>query len=62
MAALRGFANSNLSSSLVLSAGMSPRLYSYLEKFKDFFPDINGELKKEDHFKSERLQIGTGSR
>jgi len=45
-AALRGFANSNLSSSLVLSAGMSPRLYSYLEKFKDFFPDINGDLKK----------------
>ncbi|MBR8536260.1 hypothetical protein KDU71_11880 [Carboxylicivirga sediminis] len=45
-AALRGFANSNLSSSLVLSAGMSPRLYSYIEKFKDFFPDVNGELKK----------------
>lgn len=45
-AALRGFANSNLSSSLVLSAGMSPRLYSYLEKFKDFFPDVNGQLKK----------------
>ncbi|WP_430816257.1 hypothetical protein [Carboxylicivirga sp. RSCT41] len=45
-AALRGFANSQLNSSLVLSAGMSPRLYSYLEKFKDFFPDINGQLKK----------------
>jgi hypothetical protein len=45
-AALRGFANSNLSSSLVLSAGMSPRLYSYIENFKDFFPDINGWLKK----------------
>lgn len=45
-AALRGFANSKLNSSLVLSAGMSPRLYSYIEKFKDFFPDINGELKK----------------
>jgi len=45
-AAVRGFANSNLSSSLVLSAGMSPRLYSYLEKFKDFFPDLNGDLKK----------------
>ncbi|WP_289054011.1 hypothetical protein [Carboxylicivirga marina] len=45
-AAVRGFANSQLSSSLVLSAGMSPRLYSYLEKFKDFFPDINGQLKK----------------
>ena len=45
-AALRGFANSNLSSSLILSAGMSPRLYSYIEKFKDFFPDLNGDLKK----------------
>ena len=45
-AALRGFANSNLSSSLVLSAGMSPRLYSYIENFKDFFPDIKGKVKK----------------
>ncbi|WP_320112441.1 hypothetical protein [Draconibacterium orientale] len=45
-AALRGFANSNLSSSLVLSAGMSPRLYSYIENFKDFFPDISGSIKK----------------
>ena len=45
-AALRGFATSNLSSSLVLSAGMSPRLYSYIENFKDFFPDNNGNIKK----------------
>ncbi len=45
-AALRGFANSKLSSSLVLSAGMSPRLYSYIENFQDFFPDANGQLKK----------------
>lgn len=45
-AALRGFANSNLHSSLVLSAGMSPRLYSYLENFNDFFPDANGIIKK----------------
>ncbi len=45
-ASLRGFANSTLSSSLVLSAGMSPRLYSYLENFKDFYPNENGELKK----------------
>jgi hypothetical protein len=45
-AALRGFANSNLHSSLVLSAGMSPRLYSYLENFNDFFPDANGFIKK----------------
>ena len=45
-AALRGFAHSNVASSVVLSAGMNPRLYSYLEQFKDFFPDANGRLKK----------------
>jgi hypothetical protein len=45
-ASLRGFANSKLNSSVVLSAGMNPRLYSYFENFKDFFPDFNGELKK----------------
>lgn len=45
-ASLRGFANSKLSSSLVLSAGMNPRLYSYIEEFDDFFPDENGFLKK----------------
>jgi hypothetical protein len=44
--ALRGFANSKLQSSVVLSAGMNPRLYSYLENFKDFFPNEKGELKK----------------
>ncbi|KQT35667.1 hypothetical protein ASG22_01215 [Chryseobacterium sp. Leaf405] len=45
-ASLRGFANSKLSSSVVLSAGMNPRLYSYIEEFNDFFPDENGFLKK----------------
>lgn len=45
-AALRGFANSNLSSSVVLSAGMNPRLYSYFENFNDFFPDFQSKLKK----------------
>jgi len=45
-AALRGYANSNLSSSVVLSAGMNPRLYGYLEQFKDFFPNVNGDIKK----------------
>jgi hypothetical protein len=45
-ASLRGFANSNLKSSVVLSAGMNPRLYSYFENFEDFYPDENGELKK----------------
>lgn len=45
-AALRGFANSNLNSSVVLSAGMNPRLYSYFENFPCFFPDENNSLKK----------------
>ncbi|MDV7185722.1 hypothetical protein R3X25_00390 [Lutibacter sp. TH_r2] len=45
-AALRGFANSNLESSIILSAGMNPRLYSYFEEFEDFFPNKKGELKK----------------
>lgn len=45
-AALRGFANSNLSSSVVFSAGLNPRLYSYVASFKDFFPDENGFIKK----------------
>lgn len=43
---LRGFAQSDLSSSLVLSAGMNPRLYSYLEEFDDFYPNDQFELKK----------------
>jgi hypothetical protein len=45
-AALRGFANSTLESSVVLSAGMNPRLYSYFENFTAFFPDLNNNLKK----------------
>nr|WP_294929749.1 hypothetical protein [uncultured Flavobacterium sp.] len=45
-AALRGFANSNLESSVVLSAGMNPRLYSYFENFSDFFPDEKNQLRK----------------
>jgi hypothetical protein len=45
-AALRGFANSNLESSVILSAGMNPRLYAYFEKFSDFFPNEEDVLKK----------------
>jgi len=45
-AALRGFANSDLNSSIVLSAGMSTRLYGYIEQFEDFYPDESGEIKK----------------
>lgn len=45
-AALRGFANSNLTSSIVLSAGINPRLYSYIANFDDFYPDEAGNIKK----------------
>ncbi len=46
VAALRGFVNSNLSSSIIFSAGLNPRLFSYLENFGDFFPDERGYIKK----------------
>lgn len=45
-AALRGFAQSKLNSSVVLSAGLNPRLYSYMGQFDDFYPDENGHIKK----------------
>ena len=45
-AALRGYANSDLASSIILSAGMNPRLYAYMEQFNDFFPNENGAIKK----------------
>jgi hypothetical protein len=46
-AALRGFALSDLESSIVLSAGMNPRLSSYFEGFEDFYPDAEGKLRKQ---------------
>lgn len=46
LAALRGFAKSKVQSSVVLSAGMNPRLYGYLTEFEDFYPDEYGTLKK----------------
>lgn len=45
-AALRGYALSNLKSAIVLSAGMNPRLFSYMENFDDFYADENGEINK----------------
>ncbi|MEE8576483.1 MAG: hypothetical protein V3T31_04445, partial [candidate division Zixibacteria bacterium] len=46
MAALRGYANSSVESSIVFSAGMNQRLYSYLAEFKDFLPDESGYFRK----------------
>ncbi len=59
MSALRGFAKSSLSASMVFSAGINKRLYRYMTEFKDFFPDQNGMIKKKiilkvsDHRSSE---------
>mgnify|MGYP001285518265 CR=1 FL=1 len=45
-AGLRGYANSDLASSVIFSAGMNPRLYGYITQFNDFFPDEFGYIKK----------------
>jgi len=45
-AALRGYATSNLESSIVFSAGMNPRLFGYMENFQVFYPDKHGNFKK----------------
>ncbi len=46
MAALRGYALSDVDSNIVISAGLNPRLFAYFESFPDFLPDENGEIKK----------------
>ncbi len=46
IAALRGFVKSNLSSSVVLSAGLNLRLFSYMGQCPEFLPDHEGHFKK----------------
>ncbi|UIR55080.1 hypothetical protein LZQ00_12400 [Sphingobacterium sp. SRCM116780] len=46
LAALRGFTNSNLQSSVILSAGMNPRLYSYLAELPAFWQKKDGSFDK----------------
>jgi hypothetical protein len=47
LAALKGYAKSNLSnSSVIFSAGMNPRLYNYLEKFREFDAKGPGQFEK----------------
>ena len=43
---LKGFARSTLSSAVVFSAGINPRLYGAMTPFDDFFPDAQGSIKK----------------
>jgi hypothetical protein len=44
--ALKGFAESDVKGGVVFSAGMNPALFGHLEQFEDFFPNINGHIKK----------------
>ncbi len=46
LAALRGYAQSTLNSAIVFSAGINRRLYTYVEKFEDFYADATGFIKK----------------
>lgn len=46
MAALRGYANSTVASSIIFSAGMNQRVYAYATEFGDFMPDESGFIKK----------------
>jgi len=46
LSSLRGFAKSELTSSVVLSAGLNSRLFSYMAQFPDFLPDEHGNLRK----------------
>jgi hypothetical protein len=46
VAALRGFVRSDLDSSVVLSAGLNPRLFNYMERCPEFLPDPDGASPK----------------
>ncbi|MGI4729337.1 MAG: hypothetical protein ACRYGB_12250 [Janthinobacterium lividum] len=61
LAALRGFAASDLQSSVVISAGLNPRLYAYLENLHQFYPDKNSithkrVILKVSDFRSAQIQ------
>jgi hypothetical protein len=60
MSALRGFANSTLHASMVFSAGLNPRLYSYSAEFKDFFPDETGSLSCPEQVSGQARAVGFG--
>lgn len=47
LSALRGYAQSDLKSSIIFSAGYNPMLYGYLESFPDFYPNAHGLIKKQ---------------
>lgn len=46
LAALRGYADSQLQSSVILSAGMNPKLYAYVAELPAFWQQDDGTFKK----------------
>lgn len=44
--ALRGYANSSLESAIIFSAGINQRLFDYMTRFKEFYRDKTGKIKK----------------
>ncbi len=46
LAAARGFAKSTVDGSLILSAGMNPRLFAYIATLDEFRPDEKGYIRK----------------
>jgi hypothetical protein len=46
VAAFRGFIRSELQSSVVLSAGVNPRLFSYMERCPELYPAADGSISK----------------
>ncbi|TDQ11309.1 hypothetical protein [Pedobacter metabolipauper] len=47
IAAMRGFANSDLNSAVTISAGLNPRLYAYMEECPVFYPPKGQERTKQ---------------
>lgn len=45
-ASLRGYANSSLNSVIVFSAGINQSLFGYMTRFKDFYRNATGEIRK----------------
>jgi hypothetical protein len=41
LAAMRGFVNSEVNAAVIISAGLNPRLYSYMEKCESFYPTVS---------------------
>ncbi len=60
-AALRGFAQSKITASMVYSAGINPTLYGYMENFPDFYrqgdqPAKKGVILKVSDYRSSMIQ------